>query len=547
MIFAAMLCAQQGQYQRKSVTSVESVWLSGSARQMGDFNFDFYNRMIDLYIKVPRFDYNVLPESSTTEFRNRANALSNINATSLGKVMEETVGLEIKKLLSDPDIQRARSGDLESESAKIQLAKVKGREYGLTEDMIIKLMNSAYIYLPYITKINRSYENNIYTYTVEGGILWYRVHIASDGKASLVLRQSATSMGIGSADSSKPNDYREFPLGNKVFKTSPQEYAQFDALQAWMKNLGVKMKEIPEFSLSAQIVERLPGGKFSAELGKREGVHMDDGFFVVDLFEDAAGEIKKKTLGYARIIKTADNRSEENRNQRSIAKPYYGSGIMEGAVLLENPRLGIDLSVFMGPRMGLSIPVEASNDVFSEEATAAFELGIGFAYNIAPIIGINQLFYDLELAYGIPAVEYKDGYSGASIYTVSGYTGLTKKAWMGRNALALGLKLGYDRFVIDYADLNSVDSQIATNSVGLKLGLDYAYMLAPNWLINVGFDFKASTPPFSTTYTSGGSETTLLGADDINLGGVMLKVGINHALGQLPVNLFGWLDPLKKY
>ncbi len=548
------LAAQQGEYQRKSISSVESVWLSGTARQAGDFNYVFFNKMIDLYIKVPRFDYNVLPESSLKDFRAKANALNVINQNTIGKVLEETVGKEIKRVLSDPEIQKARSGDLRTESSRIQLAQVKGREYGMTEEMIMILMNSAYIYLPYITTIERTYDKSIYTYKIEGGILWYRVHISSDGEVSLVLRQAASSLGIGSADASKPKDYSSFVLGNEAFKTSPQEYAQFDALQAWLKNLSVRMKELPEFALGAQIVERLPGARFSASLGRREGVHLDDGFFIVDLFEDGKGEIQKKTLGYSRIIKTADNTKEEDRNERSLVKAFYGNRIMEGAMLMENPRLGIDLSINIGPRVGMNIPKEASyapfvGEVFEDDAKSAFEASANFAYNLAPIVGISQLFYDLEVAYGLPIVEYNSDVTGSSAYVLSAYTGISKKAWMGRQGLMFSAKLGYDRFVTT-TEFGDYEISIAANALGIKLGIGYQYMLSPNWQFYGGVDYKAGTPPFSSSLIIDDNEYdggTIDAHDDINLGGAMFKIGFNYSLGQLPINLFGWLDPLKKY
>lgn len=553
-ILTISLMAQQGQYQRKSITSVESVWLSGNARLAGDFNYMIFNKMVDLYIKVPRFDYNTLPDGSIRDFRAEANKLAVINPTTLAEVMENTIGRDIAKLLSDPDIQRARATNFEDESARIQLARVKGREYGLTEDMIIQLMNSAYIYLPYISSITKEYEKSVYSYNITGGILWYRVHITEQGEAKLILKQADTALGMGSADASKPKDYDKFYLGSEVFTTTPQEYAQFDAVQAWVKNLGVKMKEIPEFALSAQIVERLPGNRFSSELGLREGVFLDDGFHIVDMQETSDGELKATKLGYARIIKNADNRSEEDRSVRSIAQAYYGTGIMEGALLMENPRLGIDIAIGMGPRVGMNIPKSASfahyaGYVFDDDCTSAFEFDLSFAYNLAPIIGITQLFYDLEVAYGIPMVDYNPNTESSSAYTISAYTGLTKKMWFGRQALAFKAKVGYDRFVTS-TTFGSYDISIAANAFGAKLGADYTYMLSPNWQVYGGIDYKIGSAPFSSSLIIDDNEYDFGTAsyhDDINLGGAMIQVGISHSLRQLPFNLFGWLDPYKKH
>ena len=37
------------------------------------------------------------------------------------------------------------------------------------------------------------------------------------------------------------------------------------------------------------------------------------------------------------------------------------------------------------------------------------------------------------------------------------------------------------------------------------------------------------------------------GFDEISLGGMTFSLGVNYALGELPINLFGFLDPFKKH
>ena len=58
----AFVFPQQGEYTRKSVSSLESVWIKDGALQ-GVSNFDYttFDKFIDFYVEVERFDYNVLP------------------------------------------------------------------------------------------------------------------------------------------------------------------------------------------------------------------------------------------------------------------------------------------------------------------------------------------------------------------------------------------------------------------------------------------------------------------------------------------------------
>ncbi|PKN79318.1 MAG: hypothetical protein CVU48_05615 [Candidatus Cloacimonetes bacterium HGW-Cloacimonetes-1] len=548
------LYAEQGKYDRKSVSSVHSVWVQKKGNQTSDFDYEFFNRMIKLYIEIPRFDYNELPKSVVRNFVDQANNLQDINAVNIGEVLERTVVPEIKRLLSDPDLQRMRATDFQDESARVQFAQIKAKEYGLTEEQIMQLMTSAYIYLPYITKFTKEFKDNTYNYEIKGGILWYNVRIQPDGSVELNRRQASTAMGMGSASTEKAKAaaYSKFVLGNEVIRTTPDEYAKYDAIQAWVKNLGVKMKEMPEFSLSAQVVEVLPGKVFSVELGHREGIHLDDGYYIVDLFENTKGELQKKKRGYARIIHTADNRTVEKRNERSRAKAFYGKGITQGAILLENPRLGIDFSLNMGTQSGMKIPASSSAGMLSDDATSQVGVLLDAGYNIAPIVGVSQLFYDLEFGMGFVDAQFNPAFDSddtpPSVFTIALYTGFTKKYWYGRSAFAPSCKIGIDAVSINASTgFTPNDYSLFASAYGVKFGFDYLYMLNPNFLLNVGVDIKAGAAPGSATLTINDVDTSVSGAEDIRLGGVMLRVGANYSLRQLPFNLFGFLDPLKKY
>jgi hypothetical protein len=83
--------SQQGNYVRKSVSSLESVWYkpgSLSGLKFDSKNFDVF---MDYYIETPRFDYNILPSGLLQDFRKEANALNEVSSEALSKVLENTV------------------------------------------------------------------------------------------------------------------------------------------------------------------------------------------------------------------------------------------------------------------------------------------------------------------------------------------------------------------------------------------------------------------------------------------------------------------------
>jgi hypothetical protein len=369
-------------------------------------------------------------------------------------------------------------------------------------------------------------------------------------------------MGIGTSDRNPKQvmgikaDYSHFDFGKESFPTTVEQYAQYDAIQAWTKNLSVKTKEIDEFNLSAQVVETRGGGKFGFPLGFKEGVHLDDTFFIVENYETADGKVKSKTVGFSRVIKTADNKN--NPAELSLGQLYYGKA-SEGAVLKEHPRLGIDVNFKLGYQTGMTIPKDAISswgyaDIYEEDATDQITMNLGFAYNLAPIIGKSQTFLDLELGFGVPIAEQSEAYENLGIYTLSAYGGLSRKFWFNRMALHANVMAGYDRFAMDWTGyLTNNDYLLTINAWGLKAGCDLDMMLTPDLKLTAGVDYKLGFMPTGITFEEN-DETIFDGQgdlpspmDDIRLGGLMLRAGFSYSLGELPFNLFGWLDPLKRY
>ena len=98
-------------------------------------------------------------------------------------------------------------------------------------------------------------------------------------------------------------------------------------------------------------------------------------------------------------------------------------------------------------------------------------------------------------------------------------------------------------------------------SVAYKFGVDFEKMITPDLNINLGFTYKIATEPaavtekyteeteYEFTYTEFEypDEWEARKLADVGLGGMTLSLGINYALGELPFNLFGFLDPFKKY
>ena len=100
--FGNILSAQQGKYDRKSISSLGKIWHEGKLKNLDET----YEKYVNEYIKVPRFDYNNLPQSILNNFYRQTLSASDLDG--IERALEETVIQEIVKILNDPDVQKNR-------------------------------------------------------------------------------------------------------------------------------------------------------------------------------------------------------------------------------------------------------------------------------------------------------------------------------------------------------------------------------------------------------------------------------------------------------
>ena len=563
LVSVSLLVGQQGKYVRKSVSSLESVWFKPGSVAGLDFDSKTFDKFIDFYVEVDRFDYNVLPGNLIQDFRREANSIDEINPDAISDVLESTVISKIVDILNDPDVMQKRGTALKDESAFQSFAATKAKSLGLTTDELKTLMNSAYIYLPYIHSAKKETEDKYLSITIYGGILWWQLKVDGSGNASVEKVLEAKTSGLSSIDPNGKNPltdkplYTEFKFGNEKWSTTPEQYAQNDAMLAFAKNLGVKTKEIEAFKLQAQIVEA-DGKKYAFPLGFKEGVHLDDGFHIVEFMEDEQGNEVAEQIGFVRVAKTGDNKSDPNNF--TYANQLLGSKVSEGTIVSEHPRLGMDARAKLGFITGMSIPKEymlaGSDLLFADDITSGLALDVIIAYNLAPIIGISQTFLDIEMTFALPMGEINPDLSetpDVAPFLFSFYGGGSHKIWLPPSSnVTVGGGFGIESFNLAGTVLG-YDYVWSVRSLAFKIGADFERMINADLSWNVGLAYKLALAPSQLAITYGTYEATYEGDDvadlyeDLSLSGLMINAGVNYALGELPINIFGFLDPFKKH
>jgi len=203
--------------------------------------------------------------------------------------------------------------------------------------------------------------------------------------------------------------------------------------------------------------------------------------------------------------------------------------------------------------------------VFAETggATSAFGINMTFAYNVAPIIGVSQTFLDIDMGFFMPMAEINPD-AKAFPFIIPINFGITKKLQFGRNNLGIGLNSGVDMFSMSgTVTYSSTDYTYSYSLMALGFGasVDYEMLLTPDLSFNIGAGYRLGLVPMVASLTVDDTDYDLTedysvyfnGVDfedrfeDMSLAGMRINLGVNYALGELPFNLFGFLDPFKKH
>ncbi len=524
--------SQDGKYIRKSVSSLDAVWIKPGLPN--GINIGMLTDFLKFYIEVPRFDFNNLPESQVSNFISKANALSDVSSNSLAKLMEETIVKDILAVLNDPEVKKNRGLALKSESDFNTFAATKAKSLGLTTEELKTLMNSAYIYLPYLSKFEKK-DNEL---TVEGGIIWWQMQVAPNGDISVNEVLNATTEAVSSFTPDPEEDYSKFTFNFKDYQTTASTYIQGDAFIAFANNLGVKTKSLSDFKLQAQIAS-VSGGNFEVGIGRKEGLFLDDGYFIVELSENSDGETVEVQKAFSRVSKTGENK--EDSNNLTEMKKIYGDKAEVGQVIMEHPTLGQNLTLRLG-----QINLNNKNDDGYDIENYYNFARLGLAYNTAPIVNISQFYLDFSLAYYQTTEELADD----ETYTIIDLgLGFHKKINAGRLNFPIGIMYKYLLASFEYG----ADSYYGTYTENAtyhmaEFSAGFQYMINQDLMFHVGYyrDIYSQMASYEDSYGNTIDDFEVE-EDKIGPKSAYILVGFDYTLQSLPINVFGFLDPFKKY
>ncbi len=574
------LSAQERKYERKSVSSLGSVLFKA---QPNKEVLDVVLNRLKYHLEIPRFDYNTLSSNAVSEFVKEANT-TDLTPEAIASSLNKTIIPKLEAAVSAAAEMRAKGNLKEEDLARAAVDKMKGS--GLTVEDLMKVMNSAYLYLPVVSALEEENKEGMTTYSIEGYVLWYQMKKQKDGgyKAEIVGDSKSVKKGYGSGK----ND-QTYSL--KTRSVDAALYSKVIAVNTWAKNLAVTMREIPAFRLSGE-VKNAEGKMVEAGLGKKEGLGLDDGYNAIDFYENDNGEMETKELGFFRVFKVEDNLA--NPNGTSQFKQYFGEIVERGMILYERPKLGIDLTIqpkyftVNVPRYATPVInyltfaaiyassvsgtvygsygspeyLDALNGghgfILSEDAASGFGVDINFNANMAKLTGVSQLFLNVDVAVGLPAASIDaSALAGAKIapLLVSGYIGPMKKFWFGRSNLNIEISGGVDMLRLQNTAASTYQfDNLSVISPGVKASIGYELLITSDLSIGINAGYKYGLSPILAKIkfkddpkgeydiTSILSSGFFSGFNDVNFSGVSASIGVSYALPSLSFDPFAFLS-----
>jgi hypothetical protein len=514
--------AEAGAYARKSITYINAVWLMDqSAHNISNADVAEILDNIKSSVFMSRFDYNPVPQPFISDFMQQ---LSSCNFTqpeppvrekweyssaatdsvfdtvasntmfskkrgsfraapdpmldSVIAIMERTI---VPKILEVVDLNKeSRANNLTSERQRNSFMANKAKSMGITMDDVNKVMNSAYIFLPMVRNYKTELEaDSIYTVSLDIGVVWFRISTTGDkARAIPVMRKFITSTGLSK-------------LGKSYISTTGmldyQHFAFSVALKNAASNMAVATQKISEFNLSGQVLEKR-WMSIGFNLGKNEGIKLDDKYSIVEFNEDADGKIVEKKNGWVFVTAIGDSNSKEG--YKSKARVIAGAPYI-GEVVREYPRLPLEI-VVKGKLFAFAADTTSTTGG-RLTVTDAVGFQANTEYNIGRTFGINQLFVDLGFGLGYGSASGEDGLSNKieSCIARTWEFSLVKKFYIGRCALIVQPLFGMqDVMISTKKDQYDVTYRYTNSSSGFAINGSFEYALSPACNFGLGTGYQ---------------------------------------------------------
>ncbi len=402
---------EAGEYDRASLTYISHLLQvdPSISKLPEEYNRMLVNKM-SKQLKLPRYDQNTMPKSLQKVFAEEVRNTENICAGNRERCLVEVTSL-INRVVAPPilDIvamnKELRSQQRMTEEQRNSFITDKAKELGFTIDEVSRVMNSAYIFLPYASNLEeRTWKDTTYVYvtkTVNGKKVTKKTN-----KIDKITTKFSTAMSMGlvwwkivPGDSTKESRLVKFqPLtdSSRVYVTLGKKYklddkmvnahlyARTKMIRGLGGSFGERLRAFEDFKLSGQVLERSPN-YIGMDIGEREGISTDDVFLFMESIEEN-GVTTMKRAGWALVRDVADSNSADG--YKSTARIVGGRPYI-GAVLKEYPMMNAESAIRFQTQIYESSPVVFTDTILNKVLfqDLKIESGMGPRIELGALVG----------------------------------------------------------------------------------------------------------------------------------------------------------------
>ena len=223
----------QERYSRKSISFINRIVLLNSIGSLTPAQQDYFIKVLRASVELARFDYNPLPEGIISSLNQRLNNRVSLRPEELRGALESTVVPEVVRIV---DLQKEfRARKLVTEAQRNTFLATKARDYGVLASQLEQVMNSAFLYVPFIVVYDARDNGGSYEVRITGGVMWYQV-LYTNGEATLKYIDPTIRSSFGHAMTGGNVNYID---GENV---PPREYAYRSAVKNLFENVSVEVR-----------------------------------------------------------------------------------------------------------------------------------------------------------------------------------------------------------------------------------------------------------------------------------------------------------------
>lgn len=572
---ASMLSAQPRPYAKKVVSFVNKV-IAPSSSELSSRHTDYIGRSVEQNMNLTRFNFAPLPEGCQKSFCDETSSWKEYSPEKVKEGIDKYLAPELLRLIDENKEVLSRQNLSDAERNTFLATKAKAA--GLTASQLEAVLNSGFFFVPFIESYEHSADRGVrevkndkgevtrrvnyteYRHRMELGVLWYQLKLDRSNKAQVAFVGTAKGWNGGAISRSKSQDDGE--------DGSADWEAFEDAVNASCQNIALDTKNMEPFQLTGGVTETTGMG-LMLSVGKREGVHLDDTYWIEEMEEDEAGALHKTRRGFVKIREVADNNADASRS--SYAQTITGSNYSPGLSATELPLIGINV-LLSGAVMPVKIgkfetkvseqPIPMATDMdyplsmhVKSDTKNAFGLMAAVQVSLAQAANVSELWFHVGAQGGIvkpdgifyfPPPVYSSLAFGPSedigtSLAGSVNAGLLKKFYIKRFGFVLQADVKYalvrlSQSVKPYGKSDEVDYTLTNSALGGDVRAALETYISPKVMFGVAAEYNlfGASDEWTVKVTDKDDKELLkkenVKGPEVNFGGLGVYAWINLAI-----------------